>query len=63
MAKEATKIGSFGYIDGPEAAAHMDNHVTSCSGDCNEDAAYAAKLLNADALMLDGPTGHSDVTT
>ena len=41
----------------------MDNHVTSCSGDCNEDAAYAAKLLNADALMLDGPTGHSDVTT
>ena len=64
VAREAMKEASFGYIGGPEVAAHMDNHVTSYSGDCKMRMQLtAAKLLNADALMLDGPTGHSDVTT
>ena len=62
MAREATKEASFGYIGGPEVAAHMDNHVTSYSGDCEmRRQLTAAKLLNADVLMLDGPTGHSDM--
>ena len=34
VAKGATKETSFGYTDGPEAATHMDNHVTSYFGDC-----------------------------
>ena len=42
----------------------MDNHVTSYSGDGKTKMQLAtAKLLNADALMPDGPTGHSDMTT
>ncbi len=42
----------------------MDNHVTSYPGDYEVRMQLsAANLLNADALMLDGPKGHSDVTT
>ena len=64
VAREAMKEASFGYMGGPEVAAHMDNPVTSYSGDWEMRMQLtAAKLLNADALMPDGPTGHSDVTT
>ena len=34
VGREAAEEASFGFIGGPEAAAHMDNHVTSYSGDC-----------------------------
>ena len=33
VAREAMKEASFGYIGGPEVAAHMDNPVTSYSDD------------------------------
>ena len=40
----------------------MDNPVTSYSGDWRmKTQLTAAKLLNADVLMLNEPTGHSDV--
>ena len=40
----------------------MDNPVTSHSGGWKMKMQLtAAKLLNADVLMLDEPTGHSDV--
>ena len=62
VAREAMKEASFGYIGGPAVAAHMDNPVTSYSGDWKMRMQLtAAKLLNADVLMLDGPTGHSDM--
>ena len=32
VAREAMKEASFGYMGGPEVAAHMDNPVTSYSG-------------------------------
>ena len=55
---------SFGYVGEPGVAAHMDNPVTSYSGGGKmEMHLTAAKLLNADVLMLGEPTGHSDVTT
>merc|ERR1712176_1216127 len=61
-AKEAMKETGFGYVGGPEVAAHMDNPVTSYSGGWKMKMQLtAAKLLNADVLMLDEPTGHLDV--
>jgi len=57
------KETGFGYVGGPEVAAHMDNPVTSYSGGWKMKMQLtAAKLLNADVLMLDEPTGHLDVT-
>merc|ERR1719502_1257685 len=62
VAKEAMKETGFGYVGGPEVAAHMDNPVTSYSGGWKMKMQLtAAKLLNADVLMLDEPTGHLDV--
>merc|ERR1719159_342697 len=52
----------FGYPGGPERAAHLDNPVTSYSGGWKMKMQLcAAKLMNADVLMLDEPTGHLDV--
>jgi len=63
VAREAMKETGFGYVGGPEVAAHMDNPVTSYSGGWKMKMQLtAAKLLNADVLMLDEPTGHLDVT-
>merc|ERR1740123_631795 len=60
--KELMKETGFGYVGGPEVAAHMDNPVTSYSGGWKMKMQLtAAKLLNADVLMLDEPTGHLDV--
>jgi len=62
VAREAMKETGFGYVGGPEVAAHMDNPVTSYSGGWKMKMQLtAAKLLNADVLMLDEPTGHLDV--
>jgi elongation factor 3 len=56
------KETGFGYVGGPDVAAHMDNPVTSYSGGWKMKMQLtAAKLLNADVLMLDEPTGHLDV--
>merc|ERR1719223_1573782 len=52
----------FGYPGGPDHAAHMDNAVTTYSGGWKMKMQLcAAKLMNADVLMLDEPTGHLDV--
>merc|ERR1719502_1410747 len=62
VAREAMKETGFGYVGGPDVAAHMDNPVTSYSGGWKMKMQLtAAKLLNADVLMLDEPTGHLDV--
>merc|ERR1719502_1234941 len=62
VARDAMKETGFGYVGGPEVAAHMDNPVTSYSGGWKMKMQLtAAKLLNADVLMLDEPTGHLDV--
>jgi elongation factor 3 len=62
VAREIMKETGFGYEGGPEVAAHMDNPVTSYSGGWKMKMQLAAaKLLNADVLMLDEPTGHLDV--
>merc|ERR1712048_869527 len=62
VVKELMKETGFGYVGGPEVAAHMDNPVTSYSGGWKMKMQLtAAKLLNADVLMLDEPTGHLDV--
>jgi len=52
----------FGYPGGPDCAAHLDNPVTTYSGGWKMKMQLcAAKLVNADVLMLDEPTGHLDV--
>jgi elongation factor 3 len=52
----------FGYPGGPDRAAHLDNPVTTYSGGWKMKMQLcAAKLVNADVLMLDEPTGHLDV--
>jgi len=62
VARDIMKETGFGYEGGPEVAAHMDNPVTSYSGGWKMKMQLAAaKLLNADVLMLDEPTGHLDV--
>merc|ERR1719326_641397 len=56
------KETGFGYVGGPDKAAHMDNPVTTYSGGWKTKMQLcAAKLMNADVLMLDEPTGHLDV--
>merc|ERR1712149_99115 len=60
--KDLMKETSFGYPGGPDRAAHMDNPVTTYSGGWKMKMQLcAAKLMNADVLMLDEPTGHLDV--
>merc|ERR1719230_1062787 len=60
--KELMKETGFGYAGGPDCAAHMDNPVTTYSGGWKMKMQLcAAKLMNADVLMLDEPTGHLDV--
>merc|ERR1719194_201575 len=60
--RELMKETGFGYAGGPDCAAHMDNPVTTYSGGWKMKMQLcAAKLLNADVLMLDEPTGHLDV--
>jgi elongation factor 3 len=60
--KDLMKETGFGYPGGPDRAAHMDNAVTTYSGGWKMKMQLcAAKLMNADVLMLDEPTGHLDV--
>merc|ERR1711871_1480914 len=60
--KDLMKDTGFGYPGGPDRAAHMDNPVTTYSGGWKMKMQLcAAKLMNADVLMLDEPTGHLDV--
>merc|ERR1719389_631274 len=60
--KELMKETGFGYPGGPDRAAHMDNPVTTYSGGWKMKMQLcAAKLMNADVLMLDEPTGPLDV--
>jgi len=60
--RDAMKETGFGYVGGPDVAAHMDGEVTSYSGGWKMKMQLtAAKLINADVLMLDEPTGHLDV--
>merc|ERR1719310_1129438 len=60
--KDLMKETGFGYAGGPDCAAHMDNPVTTYSGGWKMKMQLcAAKLMNADVLMLDEPTGHLDV--
>merc|ERR1711904_349971 len=60
--KDLMKETGFGYPGGPDRAAHMDNPVTTYSGGWKMKMQLcAAKLMNADALRLDEPTGHLDV--
>merc|ERR1712134_33661 len=60
--KELMKETGFGYAGGPDCAAHMDNPVTTYSGGWKMKMQLcAAKLMNADVLMLVEPTGHLDV--
>merc|ERR1719287_149006 len=60
--KDVMKETGFGYEGGPDKAAHMDNAVTTYSGGWKMKMQLcAAKLMNADVLMLDEPTGHLDV--
>merc|ERR1712176_339673 len=62
VAKESMKETGFGYPGGPDRAANLENPVTSYSGGWKMKMQLtAAKLLNADVLMLDEPTGHLDV--
>ena len=52
----------FGYPGGPDRAANLDNPVTTYSGGWKMKMQLcAAKLVNADVLVLDQPTGHSQV--
>merc|ERR1712048_1444401 len=61
--KELMKETGFGYAGGPDVAANLDNPVTTYSGGWKMKMQLcAAKLVNADVLMLDEPTGHLDVT-
>jgi len=60
--KELMKETGFGYTGGPDCAAHLENPVTTYSGGWKMKMQLcAAKLVNADVLMLDEPTGHLDV--
>merc|ERR1711957_254989 len=60
--KELMKETGFGYPGGPDVAANLDLPVTSYSGGWKMKMQLcAAKLVNADVLMLDEPTGHLDV--
>jgi len=60
--RDLMKETGFGYVGGPDCAAHMDNPVTTYSGGWKMKMQLcAAKLMNADVLMLDEPTGHLDV--
>merc|ERR1711871_1705843 len=60
--RDLMKETGFGYVGGPDKAAHMDNPVTTYSGGWKMKMQLcAAKLMNADVLMLDEPTGHLDV--
>ena len=60
--KELMIETGFGYPGGPDCAAHLDNPVTTYSGGWKMKMQLcAAKLVNADVLMLDEPTGHLDV--
>jgi len=60
--KDLMKDTGFGYVGGPDRAAHMDNPVTTYSGGWKMKMQLcAALLMNADVLMLDEPTGHLDV--
>merc|ERR1719331_935686 len=60
--RDVMKETGFGYAGGPDCAAHMDNPVTTYSGGWKMKMQLcAAKLMNADVLMLDEPTGHLDV--
>merc|ERR1711871_1375464 len=60
--KDLMKDTGFGYPGGPDRAAHMDNPVTTYSGGWKMKMQLcAAKLMNADVLMLDEPAGHLDV--
>jgi len=60
--REVMKETGFGYVGGPDKAAHLDNAVTTYSGGWKMKMQLcAAKLMNADVLMLDEPTGHLDV--
>merc|ERR550532_3606393 len=60
--RDLMKETGFGYVGGPDRAAHMDNPVTTYSGGWKMKMQLcAAKLMNADVLMLDEPTGHLDV--
>jgi len=60
--RDLMKETGFGYAGGPDCAAHMDNPVTTYSGGWKMKMQLcAAKLMNADVLMLDEPTGHLDV--
>merc|ERR1719160_1397854 len=60
--RDLMKETGFGYAGGPDKAAHMDNPVTTYSGGWKMKMQLcAAKLMNADVLMLDEPTGHLDV--
>merc|ERR1711865_324109 len=59
---ELMKETGFGYPGGPDVAANLDLPVTSYSGGWKMKMQLcAAKLVNADVLMLDEPTGHLDV--
>merc|ERR1719502_598353 len=60
--KELMIETGFGYPGGPDRAANLDLPVTSYSGGWKMKMQLcAAKLVNADVLMLDEPTGHLDV--
>ena len=60
--KELMIETGFGYAGGPDSAAMLDNPVTTYSGGWKMKMQLcAAKLVNADVLMLDEPTGHLDV--
>ena len=51
-----------GYPGGPGRAVHMFNPVTSYSGGWKMKMQLCAEeLMNADVLILNEPTGHSDV--
>merc|ERR1719169_391982 len=60
--KDLMKETGFGYPGGPDRAANLENPVTTYSGGWKMKMQLcAAKLMNADVLMLDEPTGHLDV--
>merc|ERR1711871_968348 len=60
--KDLMKSIGFGYPGGPDRAANLENPVTTYSGGWKMKMQLcAAKLMNADVLMLDEPTGHLDV--
>merc|ERR1719281_703394 len=60
--KELMKQTGFGYTGGPARAANLENPVTTYSGGWKMKMQLcAAKLMQADVLMLDEPTGHLDV--